>query len=90
MRAGLVAATVLALTAVAPVRGRVSEAADARAPLTPPVEDGALRPVMTRRYVMSGKVRPLRSRGSMVPVRRGSGVRTGSRQRPTAAQSSSR
>ena len=59
MRAGVVAATVLALTAVAPLRGRVSEAADVRESLTPPVGDGALRPVSTRRYVMSGKVRPL-------------------------------
>src|SRR3954454_21573339 len=56
MRTAVLAGTVLAVLAVAPVLGRGREVSSLG---EPSAEAGALRPVKIRRYVMSGKVRPL-------------------------------
>ena len=56
MRTAVIAGTVLALATVAPLFGR---GPDVSTPVEGAAAGSALRPVMTRRYVMSGKVRPL-------------------------------
>src|SRR5947207_213419 len=55
MRTAVIAGTVLALVTVAPLFGRE---ADVSVPVEGTAAGSALRPVMTRRYVMSGKVTP--------------------------------
>src|SRR4051812_29032199 len=56
MRTRVIAAMVLAAAAVSPAGGRAREMSN---PLERSAARGALRPVMTRSYVMSGKIRPL-------------------------------